>query len=248
MFYVLPRKDKSGQNKNIEGPSVRLAEIVASSWGNLRVQAVTIDIGEKSVTVRGMAHDLEKNFAASADVERRITTRDGRRYSDDMIMQTTNAAASIAIRNAIFKVVPFAYVKEIYEKAKRVAVGDAKTLESRRTAAFESFAKMGVREDRILARLEKRTVADVGLEDLVVLRGIFTAIRDNETTIDDAFPVAVAAQDLGEMLKSKAAETKGKKHAAKDAGPPEGGTDNAAPDKALFTEPPAAQDHARFRE
>lgn len=34
-FYALPRKE-NGETKMIEGPSARLAEIVASSWGNCR--------------------------------------------------------------------------------------------------------------------------------------------------------------------------------------------------------------------
>src|SRR5262249_8344200 len=45
-FYALPRRERredgSFQKKTITGPSVRLAEIVASCWGNLRAGARVI--------------------------------------------------------------------------------------------------------------------------------------------------------------------------------------------------------------
>ena len=36
-FYVLRRKDKDGNDSVIEGLSVRMAEIIANAWTNLRV-------------------------------------------------------------------------------------------------------------------------------------------------------------------------------------------------------------------
>jgi hypothetical protein len=58
MFYKLPRG-----GKKIEGPSVRMAEVVAYSWGNLRVDARIATGGAKTVTAVGTAFDLERNVA-----------------------------------------------------------------------------------------------------------------------------------------------------------------------------------------
>ena len=76
---------------------------------------------------------------------------------------TGNAAASIALRNAIFRVVPRAYIDGVYEKARQVAVGDAKTLGERRESLLQRFEKLGVTRDRVFARLEKRGIDDVYL-------------------------------------------------------------------------------------
>jgi hypothetical protein len=182
MFYVLPRA-----GKKIEGPSVRLAEIVGSAWGNLRYGARVVEIGATHVTAQGACFDLEKNIAANIEVRRRITNKDGRRYNDDMIGTTCNAAASIALRQAIFKVIPFTYVKAIYEDARTISIGKALTMEQRRARAFEWFAKLGVSEAQVLTMLEQKGIEDVTTEDLIVLTGLRTAIKDGETTVAEAF-------------------------------------------------------------
>jgi len=102
-IYALPRGGKS-----IRGPSVRLAEIVASQWGNCRVAArvVAVDRLEKYVEAEGIFHDLETNMAATARVRRRIVDSKGRLYNEDMILVTGNAACQIAKRNAVLSGVP----------------------------------------------------------------------------------------------------------------------------------------------
>jgi len=71
-FYKLKR-GHGEDTKIIEGPSVRLAEIVANAWGNMRYGARIVNEGEKEVTAQGVAHDLEKNVASTIEVARRIT-------------------------------------------------------------------------------------------------------------------------------------------------------------------------------
>ena len=182
-FYKLSR-----QGKSIEGPSVRLAEIAASCFGNMRAAAQVVDNDGKTITARGMCHDLENNTCFAVEVKRRITGKDGRTYSEDMQVVTGNAACSIALRNAIFRTVPMALIKPVYDQARAAAVGDIKTLAERRTRMLKAFAAMGVNEARILAVLGKPGVEDIGLAELESLIGIHTAIKDGEQNIDDAFP------------------------------------------------------------
>jgi hypothetical protein len=188
-FYKLKRLNKDGQSTFIEGPSVRLAEIVANAWGNLRFGARIIEEGEHEVVAQGVAHDLEKNVSNTIEVSRRITTRNNKRYGQDMIQVTKNAACSIALRNAIFKTVPFTYVKSIYEQAKLTAVGSSKTLKERRQSMLEAFAKMNVTVDQVVAFLDKPSIEDVGIKEVETMIGVFNAIRDNETTVDEQFSI-----------------------------------------------------------
>lgn len=204
-FYKLKR-GRGADAKVIEGPSVRLAEIVANAWGNLRFGARTVDEGAKDVIAQGVAHDLEKNVCNTIEVSRRITTSDGKRYSDDMIGVTKNAACSIALRNAIFKTVPFTYVKSIYLKCKEVAVGNAKTLIERRGEMLDTFSKMSVTKEQILAFTEKPSLEDIGLSEIEDLIGVYNAIRDGDTTIDEQFkPGKVEANGMPKR-KSETAE------------------------------------------
>jgi len=182
-FYKLSRAEGI-----IEGPGVRLAEIVGSSWGNMRYGARIIGEDNGFIVAQGVAHDLEKNVSSTIEVRRRITKKNGKRYNADMIGVTANAACSIALRNAIFKVIPKTFVNEIYLKAKETAIGNATTLVERRSKAFIYFMKMGVTEERILSALGKEGVEDVGLEDLEILTGLKTAIKDGDTSVDATFP------------------------------------------------------------
>src|SRR5262245_15578971 len=74
-IYAVPRKDQ-GQTKMIEGPSARLAEIVAHAWGNCRAGARVVDEGREFITAQGVFHDLEKNLHITYEVRRRITNRE----------------------------------------------------------------------------------------------------------------------------------------------------------------------------
>lgn len=182
-IYALPRAGKT-----IAGPSVRLAEICASAYGNLHVAARVIDVEEREVVAQGVAWDLEKNLRVTVEARRRITSKNGRRYDDDMITVTGAAAGSIALRNAIFRVVPRAYVDTIYAKVREVAVGNAVTLAARRAEVVQRIQKMGVPIERIFARVGKKAIEDVGLDELEVLIGLGTSIKNKESGIDDAFP------------------------------------------------------------
>jgi hypothetical protein len=127
------------------------------------------------------------------ETRRRITTKHGRRFSDDMITVTGNAAASIALRNAIFRVVPRAYVDSVYERVRRVAVGKAETLVARRVQVLDRLQKLGATRDRVFARLDVRGEDDITLEHIETLIGLGTAVKSGDMAMDDAFPAPAPA-------------------------------------------------------
>lgn len=188
-FYSLPRG-----GKNIQGPSIRMAEIAVACYGNLRAGTRIIETVTKGdaphVVLQAVCHDLEKNTAITIEKRRRIVGKKSKngQIDEDDINLAANAGSAIAFRDAVFKVVPGALIRPVYEQAKRVAIGDAKTLEDRRAKAIEAFGKMGVAQDRVLAVIEKASVDEVTIADLETLIGLHTAIKDGQTTIDESFP------------------------------------------------------------
>lgn len=192
-FYKLPRKKKDEATGEwiqtyIEGPGVRLAEIAGSCWRNLRYAARIVREEEGCVVAQGMAHDLERNVAMTLEVKRRITYSNGKKYNEDLITLASNAACAIALRNVIFKVVPKSLIDSIYLAAKQKAVGDSSTLAERRYRAIEYFAKMGISEQRILQTIGKKSISEIGLNELETLTGVRTAIKDGDAKIDEIFP------------------------------------------------------------
>ncbi len=196
-IYALPR-----DGKVIEGPSARCAEVIASAWGNCRAGARVVSDQGEFVTAQGVFHDLERNVAITYEVQRRITNKQNKRFSADMIGVTANAACSIALRNAILKGVPKAFWSDIYEAARKCAAGNAASLATRRADAIKAFAVYGIKEEQILKTLNRAGVADVTLDDLVILRGMYTAIKEGDTTPEEAF----AAPDI-QMPRAKTEAT-----------------------------------------
>lgn len=181
-IYALPR-----DGKTIEGPSARFAEVVASAWGNCRAGARVVSDQGDFVTAQGVFHDLERNVAITYEVQRRITGKNGNRFSADMIGVTANAACSVALRNAILKGVPKAFWDDMYQAARATIMGDFKTLANRRAEAIKLFISYGVTQEQVLEKLEVKGVEDITMEHLVTLRGLITALREGDTTPEQAF-------------------------------------------------------------
>jgi hypothetical protein len=180
--YALPR-----DGKTIEGPSARFAEIIFSAWGNSRSGARTVSDQGDFVTSQGVYHDLERNAAITFEVQRRIVDKNGRRYKPDMIGVTANAACSIALRNAILKGIPKAFWNDLYEAARQTIRGDFKTLANRRADTLAKLQGYGVTKEQACAALGIDGPEDIGLDELVTLRGMLTALREGDTTPEQAF-------------------------------------------------------------
>lgn len=185
-FYALKR-GYGNDASLIEGLSVRLAEIFASSWGNLRVQTRIIGNDGKTITAQGVCHDLETNVAVCVEVKRRITNKQGQTFSEDMQVVTGNAASSIAFRNAVFKIIPKAYTKKVIEEIKQVALGQANNHEMKRQSTIKWFEALGVTIDEILQYIEADCVESIDAEKLLTLRATCTAIKEGTTTIQETF-------------------------------------------------------------
>lgn len=186
-IYALTR-----DRKIISGPSVRFAELLLVGWGNYRCATEVTDISEGFITAEGVFFDLETNGAVKAKIMRRITNREGKRYSADMIATTGNAAASIALRNAVLRGIPKAIWKDLFDEATKVAAGTAQTFTARRDKTMKELAIQGATPAMIFGLLGVAGIEDVSTEHVLHLRGLQNAIKDGETTLEEAFPAGAA--------------------------------------------------------
>jgi hypothetical protein len=197
-IYALPR-----DGKTIEGPSARFAEIIMHAWGHIRAGARVVSEDDRFVTAQGVCHDLQSNTLVAYEVRRRITRSNGTKYNDDMVAVTGNAAASIALRNAILRVVPKVFWNRIYMAARAVITGDARTLANRRSEALAYLAKFGITKQMILGKLGVAGIEDIGLDDLVLLRGIASAIKEGDATVEQVFADQVAPATTAEAVRTR---------------------------------------------
>lgn len=201
--YALPRGGKP-----ITGPSVHLAKIIVSNWGNMRTEAKVVQITDKQIISRGTAWDLETNVASAFEVRRSIIDKKGNRFSDDMITVTGNAANSIAYRNAVFSVVPKAVVDKVYKAAQKSITGDLSDNEKllkRRTDAITFFKdEWGITEEEIIKLCGKQTVNQIKADEIALLLGMAQSLKDGDTTVDELMkPI----RDSKEAKHSKAAKS-----------------------------------------
>lgn len=183
--YSVPRG-----GKKISGPSVHLAKIIAQVWGNMRIDAKVVDIDQTRITSEAICWDLESNLAIKTQIKRSITGRTGR-FSEDMITVTGNASNSIALRNAILSVVPKGIVDKVYNAAKATITGDVSDKNKLIAKRVEVFAGIrdafNVSDKEILFAIGKAAIDFVDADDIVTLVGIGQAIRDGDTTVEQAF-------------------------------------------------------------
>lgn len=182
--YALPRGGKP-----ITGPSVHLAKIIVSNWGNMRTEAKVVQITDKQIISRGTAWDLETNVASAFEVRRSIVDKKGNRFSDDMITVTGNAANSIAYRNAVFSVVPKAVVDKVYKAAQKCITGDLSDNEKmlkRRNDAIRFFNdEWGITEAEVIKLCGKQTVNQIKADEIALLLGMAQSLKDGDTTVEE---------------------------------------------------------------
>ena len=182
--YALPRGGKP-----ITGPSVHLAKLIVSNYGNLRAEAKVVQITDKQVISRGTCWDLENNVATAFEVRRSIVGKGGKRFSDDMITVTGNAANAIAYRNAVFSVIPKAITDKVYQAAQRFITGDLSDEEkiiSRRKKCFDFFKdEYGITEEEVVMLCGKQTVNQIKAEQIALLLGITQSLKDGDTTVEE---------------------------------------------------------------
>lgn len=202
--YALPRGGKP-----ITGPSVHLAKLVVSNWGNIRAEAKVVQITDKQVISRGTCWDLENNVATAFEVRRSIIGKGGKRFSDDMITVTGNAANSIAYRNAVFSVIPKAIIDKVYQAAQHYITGDLsdeEKLVTRRKKCIDFFkSEYGITEDEVVMLCGKQTVNQIKADQIALLLGITQSLKDGDTTVEDLMK-PYRAEENKKTIAEKAAE------------------------------------------
>lgn len=182
--YALPRGGKP-----ITGPSVHLAKLIVSNYGNIRAEAKVVQITDKQVISRGTCWDLENNVATAFEVRRSIVGRTGQRFSDDMITVTGNAANSIAYRNAVFSVIPRAITDKVYQAAQHCITGDLSDEDkiiARRKKCIDYFKdEFGITEQEVVMLCGKKTVNQIKAPEIALLLGITQSLTDGDTTVDE---------------------------------------------------------------
>jgi hypothetical protein len=148
------------------------------------------------VKCEGVAHDLESNYAGKSECIEPTVKQDGTPYSESQRAVVAKACLAKAYRDAVFKVVPKALCKSVIDAARAVINKEVATIEQRRDRAKQWLKQIKVEDARVFAVLGVKGWTEITDDQLLVLTGLKTAINEQDTTVEEAFPVAAKAPEF----------------------------------------------------
>lgn len=191
--YAYPRGDKL-----VTGPSIRLAEVLAQSWGNIDFGIVELEQRDGESQVLAYCWDLETNCRQAKVFtvpHFRQTKRGKQRLTDprDIYEMVANQGAR-RLRACILGVIPGDVIEAAIDRCNAtLAKGEPgedgkgkKRLIDRVRSMVEAFREFGVTSEQIERRLNHKLDA-VTEAELVQLRRIYTSLRDGMASASSYF-------------------------------------------------------------
>jgi hypothetical protein len=166
----------------VEGASIRLAEVLAQSWGNMNCGFTVLESSETESQVMAYAWDLETNTQKSLTFpvsHMRVTKTKSWLLTDprDIYEMVANSAAR-RVRACILALIP----GDIVDSALLACTATmnqvaGKDLPERIKDMLKLFAEMDITEDMLAARLQTPRVAWTA-QQVVAMGRLFVSLRD----------------------------------------------------------------------
>ncbi len=206
-IYRYPR---GGQN--VEGASVRLAEEIARSMGNIEYGLRELANKPGESEMEAFAWDQESNVTSSqrfvvkhrrdkSDKATKVRIKEDLIDERDIYEVTANMGAR-RMRARILAIVPPQFEKDAVQECRRtIAAGGGKSLIDRRNDMVQAFKKLSVTV-AMLEQYKDKKVDDFAEDDLVDLIGVYQAIKSGEFSKKDYFDKkdTPQASDLNQVL------------------------------------------------
>ena len=217
----------------ITGPSIRLAEVLANSWGNIQSGIVELSRSNGVSEVMAYAWDLESNTrkVMQFQIKHIRETKQGAKALEgerDIYELVANQGAR-RLRACILSVIPGDIVEAAEKKCEETLKKGGEPMEDRIRKMVTAFADFGVTTEMIEKRIGHKMSATI-IQELVTLGKIYTSLKDGMSKREDYFDITPDAPNLPSVDTSNEKHTKGR---AKPKSAPE--TQISAPQP----EPPA---------
>lgn len=209
LIYSWTARNSDGSRSGIEGPSIKMAMILARNWGNSATDVQVVSETESHWILKGVFYDFELGSTTPRLFRMRKPLKGKGRFDldrqEDIDFQI---AQSKAIRNAVINAMPAGLVKIAMDAAKgnvkkevekEIQGGQLATAIQRVLAAFKKYE---VPVEALEARIGKPKKA-WGADEVTALRAIGTSIRDGVTTAEEEFDLAAGAKAAMEKEVSK---------------------------------------------
>lgn len=203
--------------QNVEGPSIRLAEVLAQNWGNLDFGIRELSQENGVSTVEAYAWDLETNVRQAKVfqvVHKRVSKGGAKTLTDPRdIYEMVANQGSRRLRACILSVIPGDIVEAALAQCSitQAASVGTKPEEVKETIRklTEAMGKFGIAPENIQDRYQCRLEA-IRPAQIVELRKIYTSLKDGISKPSDWFAIQEikksSAQDLNAMVEAQPVE------------------------------------------
>lgn len=182
-FYAVPRAGGT-----VTGPSIRLAEAVASAYGHMEWGHRELSRGDGKSEVEVYAWDKQKNNRRirQITVDHYRDTKNGPqklRDSKDIDDKIANVASK-QMRGAILALVPKSFVEAASARCRAtLAGGGGVSLKQRIEKMTDAFAKLGVTAELLKKQMGK-PLSEINGDDIADLTAIYNAIKGGDKIAD----------------------------------------------------------------
>ncbi|MEK4894206.1 hypothetical protein MHH74_29720 [Bacillus sp. FSL M7-0996] len=181
---------KGGQK--VQGPSIRLAEVIARNWGNIDYGIIELDQKDGESSMMAYAWDLETNTRQTkiftVKHERKAKGKTNKLTDSRDVYELTANMGTRRMRACILGIIPGDIVDAAVQKCNDTLVnGQKEPLEDRLRKALDAFKKeFGVTKEMIEDSLQLNVDAFTE-HDFVKLGRIYTSIREGVGKKEDFF-------------------------------------------------------------
>lgn len=207
-------------NETVRGPSIRAAEAMAQSWGNMEfgfseITRFTDDHGVGVSLIRAGAVDLETNTHRVTEFHVRHwrdTKKGGHRLTDERdVYELCANLAQRRVRASILALLPSDVVETAMRQADEAVKSTVVVTPETIKAIADAFEKMGATRKMLEGRFQRR-LDTISPGQYQQLRRIFASIRDGESNVIDWFPEA-ATSNAEQAEGNPGAEALNQRHA-----------------------------------
>lgn len=200
---------------DITGPSIRLAEAIAQSWGNLQFGIRELSQSNGESTVEAYAWDVETNTRQVKIFQvphARYTKSNGLKKLEDPrdIYEAIANQGARRLRACILGIIPGDVVEAAVSQSEQTLKAKADTSPEALKKLVDAFESYKVTKEQIEKRIQRRIDA-ITPAQIVSLRKIYNSLKDGMSGPADWFEVEEQSAEKGNVndtLKNKLKERK----------------------------------------
>lgn len=197
-MYAFPRGGKM-----VTGASIRLAEVLAQKWKNMRIGVTITNQTAQKTEARAYAYDLETNYMVDQEfvVPHQRTTKQGVKTLTDErdIRELVANIGSRHLRGCILRVVPGDVLEGALAQCKHTQESSDVPIKEQVRKMVVAFDELGVKVEHLEKRLGHNLDATIPTE-IVTLKSIYKSIRDGMADRSDFFDLGLKDNDAADTI------------------------------------------------